>query len=248
MPTTRQGLNSTAIEKLIAQCMADAMTAFEANQNSGNGVNNETSGRQKEPLGNVTFSKPTKIQEAIHLAHDLMDQVKRSKAAKGVDNKRKWDDNRNNSGQQNKRQEVVRAFTAGTGERRETRAKEIKTVVKELGEERFVIGGGKARQDPDVVTGYHQFKVRDKDIPKTAFRTHYGHYEFQVTPIGLTNAPTGILVDLAEIEAIKDWATPTTPTKIRQCIGLVGDYQRFIEGFSKIAKPLPKLTQKNQKC
>ncbi|GJV49588.1 reverse transcriptase domain-containing protein [Tanacetum coccineum] len=68
--------------------------------------------------GNVTSSKPTKIHEAICMAHDLMDQVVRSKAAKGRDNKRKWDDNKSNSRQQSKRQEVVRAFTTGMGERR----------------------------------------------------------------------------------------------------------------------------------
>ncbi|GJW18346.1 putative reverse transcriptase domain-containing protein, partial [Tanacetum coccineum] len=57
----------------------------------------------------------------------------------------------------------------------------------------------------------------------------------------------GIYVDLAKIESIKDWASPKTPTEIRQFLGLAGYYRRFIEGFSKIAKPMTKLTQKGIK-
>nr|GFC54790.1 putative reverse transcriptase domain-containing protein [Tanacetum cinerariifolium] len=43
--------------------------------------------------------------------------------------------------------------------------------------------------------GYHQLRVRNEDIPKTAFRTRYGHYEFQVMPFGFTNAPS-VFMDL----------------------------------------------------
>ncbi|GJV14043.1 putative reverse transcriptase domain-containing protein [Tanacetum coccineum] len=57
----------------------------------------------------------------------------------------------------------------------------------------------------------------------------------------------GIHVDPAKIESIKDWASPKTPTKIRQFLGLAGYYRRFIEGFSKIAKSMTKLTQKGVK-
>nr|GEY62244.1 putative reverse transcriptase domain-containing protein [Tanacetum cinerariifolium] len=174
----------------------------------------------------------------------------------------------------------------------------------------------------DLRLGYHQLRVREEDVPKTAFRTRYGHYEFQVMPFGLTNAPA-VFIDLmnrvckpyldkfiivfiddiliyskdekeheehlkailellkreelyakfskckfwipkvqflghvidsqgihmvpAKIESIKDWASPKSPTEIRQFLGLAGYYRRFIEGFSKIAKPMTKLTQKKVK-
>ncbi|GJT40227.1 reverse transcriptase domain-containing protein [Tanacetum coccineum] len=173
----------------------------------------------------------------------------------------------------------------------------------------------------DLRSGYHQLRVHEDDIPKTAFRTRYGHFEFTVMPFGLTNAPAifmdlmnrvckpyldkfvivfiddiliysksekdhehhlrtildllkkeklfakfskcefwlkevqflghvvnqeGIHVDPSKIEAVKNWKAPESPTEIRSFLGLAGYYRRFIENFSKIAKPLTLLTQKNK--
>ncbi|GKB13741.1 putative reverse transcriptase domain-containing protein [Tanacetum coccineum] len=57
----------------------------------------------------------------------------------------------------------------------------------------------------------------------------------------------GLHVDPAKIEEVKNWKSPTTPTEIRQFLELAGYYQRFIKDFSKIAKSLTELTQKNKK-
>ncbi|GKB60190.1 putative reverse transcriptase domain-containing protein [Tanacetum coccineum] len=57
----------------------------------------------------------------------------------------------------------------------------------------------------------------------------------------------GLYVDPAKIEAVKNWTSPTTPTEIRQFLGLTSYYRRFIKDFSKIAKSLTELTQKNKK-
>ncbi|XP_071727681.1 uncharacterized mitochondrial protein AtMg00860-like [Rutidosis leptorrhynchoides] len=57
----------------------------------------------------------------------------------------------------------------------------------------------------------------------------------------------GIQVDPTKIESIRNWEAPKTPTQLRQFLGLAGYYKRFIEGFSKIARPLTALTHKGKK-
>nr|GFB37056.1 putative reverse transcriptase domain-containing protein [Tanacetum cinerariifolium] len=78
---------------------------------------------------------------------------------------------------------------------------------------------------------YAKFSKCDFWIPKVQF-------------LGHVIDSRGIHVDPAKFESIKDWASPKTPTEIRKFLGLVGYYRIFIEGFSKIAKPMTKLTHK----
>ncbi|GJV93416.1 putative reverse transcriptase domain-containing protein [Tanacetum coccineum] len=107
----------------------------------------------------------------------------------------------------------------------------------------------------DLRSSYHQLRVRDEDIPKTAFRTRYGHYEFQVIPFRLTNA-AAVFIDLMNQSKeenvehlrliLKLLKEEELYAKFSKC-GLAGYYRRFIKGFSKIAKPMTKLTQKSVK-
>ena len=57
----------------------------------------------------------------------------------------------------------------------------------------------------------------------------------------------GVSVDPQKIEAIVNWKPPTNMTEIQSFLGLVGYYRKFVEGFSKLAAPLTKLTRKEKK-
>ena len=174
----------------------------------------------------------------------------------------------------------------------------------------------------DLRSGYHQLKIRNSNIPKIAFTTRYGLYEYTVMSFGLTNAPAyfmyimnkvfmeyldkfvvvfiddilvfsktkeehpkhlrlvlqklrehklyakhskcefwleevsflghvvsngGIAVDLSKVKDVLNWKPPTDVSEIRSFLGLAGYYHRFIEGFSKLAKPMTALLEKNSK-
>ncbi|MEW8561290.1 MAG: reverse transcriptase domain-containing protein, partial [Candidatus Thiodiazotropha sp.] len=172
----------------------------------------------------------------------------------------------------------------------------------------------------DLTSSFHQVPIKSADIPKTAFCTKYGLYEYLTMPMGLTNSPAvfqrlmeivlrglqwhtcliylddvlifgsefgehmqrldevlsrirdaglklkpekcqllqssvnflghtisaeGILPNPENLAKVKQWPVPTTPTQVRQILGLGSYYRRFLKGYSDLVRPLTLLTHKN---
>ncbi|GJS58245.1 putative reverse transcriptase domain-containing protein [Tanacetum coccineum] len=114
----------------------------------------------------------------------------------------------------------------------------------------------------DLQSVYHQLCIREEDIPITAFQTRYGHFEFQVMQFGLTNS-LAVFMDLMNrvckpyldkfvimfIDDILIYSKSKEDNEehLKIILGLLKKEKLFIYGFSLIAKPLTKLTQKNKK-
>jgi hypothetical protein len=173
----------------------------------------------------------------------------------------------------------------------------------------------------ELRSGYYQLKIPESDIPKTAFHTRYGLYEYTVMSFGLTNAPAyfmylmnkvfmeyldkffvvfiddilifskteeehekhlrmvleklrsnqlhakfskcefwltkvtflghvisagGVSIDPSKVKDMLNWVPPMNASEIWSFLGLVGYYRRFIKDFSKIAKPMTRLLEKNK--
>ena len=171
-----------------------------------------------------------------------------------------------------------------------------------------------------MASGFHQIPIKESDIPKTAFCTKYGLYEYLTMPMGMTDSPAcfqrlmeialrglqwhicliylddvlvfgsnfeqhmqrveqvlsrikaaglklkpekcqllqtqvnslghtisaeGVLPNPDNLAKIKQWPVPTTPTHVRQILGLGSYYRRFVKGYSDLVRPLTLLTHKN---
>ncbi|GJY82421.1 putative reverse transcriptase domain-containing protein [Tanacetum coccineum] len=95
----------------------------------------------------------------------------------------------------------------------------------------------------------NQVQLQDPNKKEEKLYAKFSKCEFwlqEVQFLGHVVNRDGIHVDPSKVESVKNWKTPESSTEIRSFLGLAGYYRRFIENFSKIAKPLTLLTQKNK--
>nr|GEW61738.1 reverse transcriptase domain-containing protein [Tanacetum cinerariifolium] len=100
------------------------------------------------------------------------------------------------------------------------------------------------------IKGYFQIPIDPQDQEKTTFTCPYGSFAYRRMPFGLCNAPghkiskSGIEVDRAKVDVIAKLPHPTTVKGVRSFLGHAGFYRRFIQDFSKIARPMTHIPEK----
>nr|GFB18920.1 putative reverse transcriptase domain-containing protein [Tanacetum cinerariifolium] len=128
--------------------------------------------------------------------------------------------------------------------------KDLSGQLKELFDKGFIRPSSSPWGAPEEKEHEEHLKAILEFLKKEELYAKFSKCEFWIPKVqflGHVINSQGIHVDPAKIEPVKDWASPKSPTEICQFLGLAGYYRRFIEGFSKITKPMTKLTQKKVK-
>nr|GEX74646.1 putative reverse transcriptase domain-containing protein [Tanacetum cinerariifolium] len=270
MTTVNQGMSVKEIKRVVAQRVANAIEANAIYETKTN-LTLKFHKRMDMIHGRVRASKPKTMQDALKIATKLMNKKISTLVECQTENKKRLDNtSKNNQNQQqpNKRQNTGRAYTARHGEKKHYGGsshcvlnatitmmvhapyrlapfgmKDLSEQLKELSNKGFIRPSSSPWQlqsylskEGWIVPDVHRLS-RIKQTNGHAIRT-----DQRTCNIHGPHEP-----DPAKIESVKDWASPNSPTKIRQFLGLAGYYRRFIEGFSKIAKPMTKLTKKKVK-